>query len=285
MTSRLRIASATLAGIVLFAGSPARAQSVPTGFPLRCEPGQVEVMLLGTYHFAGSSGDAVSTPADDILSPLRQRELDELVARLAPWAPQQVAVEWPYHFADSTAARYARWRSPEGYPSRNEVAQVGFRLAARLGHARVYPIDFAMRIDNDSLAPLFAREPRFAARSDSLMAVLRAASAADAAAHRARSITEQLRVANSEARLRGGNSLGMFGAMLPAGDGDNLAGPQLLARWYERNFVMAHYLTRIVEPSTTRVLLLVGSGHVPALRNILDESPAFCPVSPLALLQ
>jgi hypothetical protein len=32
------------------------------------------------------------------------------------------------------------------------------------------------------------------------------------------------------------------------------------------------------------VLVIVGSGHVPPMRNILDESPDFCPVSPLQRL-
>lgn len=77
----------------------------------------------------------------------------------------------------------------------------------------------------------------------------------------------------------------MFGIMLPAGEGANLGGPQLLGRWYERNIVMAHNLGRVLLPGTRRVLVLVRSGHVPALRNILHESPDFCPVSPLLYLR
>jgi hypothetical protein len=48
---------------------------------------------------------------------------------------------------------------------------------------------------------------------------------------------------------------------------------------------MAHYLTLSLLPGTRRVLVLVGSGHVPPLRNVLDESPELCPVSPLPLLR
>ena len=44
-------------------------------------------------------------------------------------------------------------------------------------------------------------------------------------------------------------------------------------------------LRRALRPGTRRVLVLVGSGHVPPLRNILDESPELCPVSPLPYLQ
>ena len=76
----------------------------------------------------------------------------------------------------------------------------------------------------------------------------------------------------------------MFTYLL-VGEGENRGGPRMLARWYERNFYMAHNLTRVLRPGTRRVLVLVGSGHVPPLRNILDESPQFCPVSPLPYLR
>ena len=47
---------------------------------------------------------------------------------------------------------------------------------------------------------------------------------------------------------------------------------------------MAHNLTRMLRPDVKRILVIVGSGHVPPLRNLLDEAPQFCPISPLSLL-
>lgn len=48
---------------------------------------------------------------------------------------------------------------------------------------------------------------------------------------------------------------------------------------------MAHNLTRILQPSVKRILVIVGSGQVPPLRNVRDEAPRFCPVSPLPYLR
>ncbi len=96
-------------------------------------------------------------------------------------------------------------------------------------------------------------------------------------------VVERLRVANGDSALHAGNSGLMFN-YLALGEGTNRGGPLLLARWYERNFQMAHNLTRVLRPETRRVLVVVGAGHVPPLRNILDESPRFCPVSPLPYL-
>lgn len=258
---------------------------IPAGFPADCAPDQVQVMLLGTYHFAGSTSDATRTNPDDVLVPRRQAEIEDLVTRLATWEPQQIAVEWPFTFADSTQARYDRFRAGTLAPSRNEVVQVGFRLAHRLGHEAVYPIDQQLNMGNDSLPALFERRPDLRKRSDSLGAVLQARSDSRAAWMRSSTIVEILRRGNSEEALHGGNSLGMFGSFIAAGEGSNYGGPQLLAKWYERNIVMVHHITRVLRPGTQRILVLVGSGHVPAMRNILDESPQFCPASPLPLLQ
>jgi hypothetical protein len=257
----------------------------PTGFPAECRPGEVHVMLLGTYHFANPGADAVKQDIDDVLAPKRQREIEDLVERLARWAPDQIAVEWPFSFADSTQARYQRYRAGTLAPSRNEVVQIGFRLAARLGHPAVYPIDYQMPIGNDSLGTLAERRPDLKHARDSILTVLQATADSHAVWMRRMTIVEHLRAANTDEALHGGNSLGMFGSFLPAGEGENYGGPQLLAKWYERNIRMAHHLTRVLRPETDRVLVIVGSGHVPALRNILDEAPHFCPVSPLPYLR
>lgn len=258
---------------------------VPTGFPARCEAGQVEVMLLGTYHFAGAARDAVQTEVDDVLTPRRQRELDALATRLAAWAPDQIAVEWPADFADSTRARYAAYRAGTLPPSRNEVVQVGFRLAARLGHDTVHPIDHQMPIGNDSIGVLLERRPDLRQRNDDLLRALQAEADSQSSWRRGATMAEHLHALNDERALRGGNSRGMFGSFLDAGEGGNYGGPSLLARWYERNLRMAHNLTRVLRPGTRRVLVLVGAGHVPPLRNVLDEAPQLCPVSPLPLLR
>ena len=260
----------------------ALAQS-PTGFPAECHPAETQVLLVGTYHFAGST-DVVQSPASDILSARRQTELDDLVVRLAEWRPDQIAIEWPLAFSDSTAIRYRRYVAAGTTRSRNEVDQVAFRLARRLRHPTVYPIDHGMSVGNDSIGALLARRPDLHARREALVAALRARTDSIAKWRLGTSLVEHFREINSDASLSRGNSESMFGSWLPAGEGTNIGGPQLLARWYERNIIMVHNLTRVRKRDTRRILVLVGSGHVPAMRNILHESPDFCPVSPLPVL-
>jgi hypothetical protein len=276
-----------LGGLALLA-SVAVAQTPetrPTGFPDRCRPGEVQVMLLGTYHFANPGRDAVKQDIDDVLASHRQQEIEDLVQRLARWEPDQIAVEWPFSFADSTQARYERFRNGTLPPNRNEVVQVGFRLAAKLGHPSVHPIDHQMPIGNDSIAAVVKRRPEFQRAGDSLTRAMQARADSEAPLMRRTTIVEHLYLANTDDELHGRNSLGMFGTLLPVGEGQNYGGPQILAKWYERNIYMVHNIMRVLRPGTDRVLVIVGSGQVPPMRNVLDESPHFCPVSPLPYLR
>jgi hypothetical protein len=265
---------------------PAQTADRPTGFPAVCDRGEVQVMLLGTYHFANPGRDVIKQDIDDVLQPKRQAELEELVSRLAAWKPDRVAVEQRFSRTDTVRARYARYLANTLAPNRNEVVQIGFRLASRLGHDAVYPIDDDSGLDlNDSLKAVDRRRPEFRKTRDSIDAVLQEEANAFNRWMRTTTIREHLLRLNGEESLRRGNSLGMFGGFLHAGEGQNYGGPQFLAQWYARNFNMAHNLTRMLQSDVRRILVVVGGGHVVPLRNLLDEAPQFCPVSPLSLLR
>jgi hypothetical protein len=265
-----------------------QAQTVdrPTGFPTVCAASEVQVMLLGSYHFANSGRDVIKQDIDDVLRPRRQAELEDLVTRLAAWKPDRIAVEWPISQTDTARARYARYRSKTLEPSRNEMVQIGFRLASRLGHDWVYPIDDDSYLDlNDSLKAVMQRRPEFARTRDSIVAILQKEAEATNAWMRTTPVREHLLRLNSDEALHAGNSRGMFGGYLHMGEAQNYGGPQFLTQWYARNINMAHNLTRVARSGVRRIVVVVGSGHVMPLRSLLDEAPQFCPVSPLSFLR
>lgn len=265
-------------------------------------PEQVRVLLLGCYHMDNPGLDEVNVDADDVLGPDRQAELRALVDRLAGWAPDRVAVERPYERREAVNALYREYhdgeraydeeqrvdplhpeRSDPTAECRSEVVQVGFRLADRFRHERVYPIDEPTDLGNEDAAELEERGfdperkvpvglPDFAAHERESNRRLASST-----------VTEYLRWINREEHLRF-NHEGMFGRYLRWGEGDNYGGPRALATWYDRNIRMAHHLWRAVERGDDRVLVVVGSGHVRVLRHLLGESPQFCPVDPLKLL-
>lgn len=259
-------------------------QPNPTVWPA-CAPGQIEVMLVGTAHMANQNLDAQNVDVPDVRTPELQAELDELTRRLAAYAPQKVMIEWVLGAEDARAdSAYAAYLAAEGQTeSREEIEQVAFRLARRLGHDAVYPIDFARRNDWGGIQAYAVAGGVIKHTMDYNALVPERLRVDPNAVIRELSMTEYHAWLNDDTALRG-NHFGMFAGALGAGSGDAYPGPELIASWYGRNLNMVHHVLRHVEPGDERVLVLVGAGHVRVMRHFLDEAPHFCPVSPLPLL-
>src|SRR5215218_6554154 len=144
MNRSARIAAMALATAALSAGPEvARAQASTSSTNPTCGEGRSPIMILGLYHMANPGLDAVNVAADDVLLPRRQKEIQDLVNRLARFRPTKIAVEAPYR---STAVpdRYKQYVAGTYALSRNETEQIGFRLAKQLSLPGVTPIDFPM---------------------------------------------------------------------------------------------------------------------------------------------
>jgi hypothetical protein len=265
-------------------------------------PEQVEIVLLGTYHMDEPGLDAVNVDAGDVLAPVRQREIETLVSNLERARPDCVAVERPASRAEAVNEVYAQYRDgevdydeehafdprhperdEEGMACRSEVVQVGFRLADRLGHDRVVPVDVPERLGDDPDFEALEESGHEPAPKVDVPRIDREELQATLEERLAEStITAYHRFLNEEAALH--HNDGMFDEFLRHGEGDNYAGPDALARWYRRNLRMVHNVWRAVDAETDRVLFVVGGGHVHVLRDLLTEFPQFCPVSPLPYL-
>lgn len=266
-----------------------------------CEDEQVQVMLLGTFHMDNPGLDEVNVEADDVLAPERQVELETLTDQLAAWKPERIAIEWPYEWQDGVDSLYEEFRSGERaygddegidldslfdaeVTCRNECVQIGFRLAARLEHERVYPIDDPTVVSN---ADFEALEDRGFEPEDKVDFVLPDPEQQKQEMDRRladSTVPEFLRWENKEEQLRFNHDW-MFARGIRWGEDDNFGGPQMLGTWYDRNLRMVHNLWRAIDSGDERALVLVGSGHVRALRHLLTEAPMFCPVSPLPYLE
>jgi hypothetical protein len=101
------------------------------------------LLILGVYHMDNPGMDAKNVQADDVRAPKRQLELEQLAEKLARFAPTKIAIEAPYR-NETWPDRYRKFLNGDYVLGRNEIEQVGFRLAKRLGHPTIYPVDFPM---------------------------------------------------------------------------------------------------------------------------------------------
>lgn len=234
-----------------------------------CAAEQVQVMVLGTFHFAQAEGV-------DILGTERQRELGQLLDELAKFAPDKVTVEYAYARNDELHTQYARYLeiAEDGLGSRNEIHQVGFRLARRLGHDRVHGVDVPMNLWHDSIQVFDDQYPRARGQLRREWDVRYPPGPTPIADT---PLTELLRPWNTD------DHPGMqeYGLFMPLVEGDVYAGALKLRPWYDRNLRIVQNLFRVLDEDDGRILLVIGGSHIPVLRHIIDATPQLCAVEAL----
>jgi len=253
--------------------------------------GDVPVLVLGTYHMNNPGRDLHNVEADDVLAPRRQAEIERLVNRLATFRPTKICVEVQAARAEAGGGegaadfcdRFPSYLDGTMAPSRNEVYQIAFRLAAQLGHEAVYPVDVDGPLPFD-----FAKVQQFAQAHGLLPILDRARSDAERATAemaelmRNGTVTEVLAKTNEPATLARMQVPYIDAIARIAKDGE-YPGTDVVAGWYGRNLRIFANFSELAAPGD-RILLLFGAGHAWYLRQFVRESRQFRLEDPLPYL-
>ncbi|WP_350284383.1 DUF5694 domain-containing protein [uncultured Croceitalea sp.] len=245
---------------------------------------RTKVSVLGMFHFSNPGLDDYKHKFPfDILSQERQKQLAQLLDALEEFRPTKILVENPRITNDSVLNKaYQEFLKADFDISErtSETYQIGFKLAKRLGHSKIYASDterlkwFGADIDDstyDEEAYLrsldqYKKFKRYDYQSksrfeDSLKSVL--------------PLKNYLRFLNTPSnRLK--NHQGYLTEWAVIGAGDLYNGADATARWYQRNlriFANAYDITDLSKEE--RMLLIYGSGHVWTLRQLFKDSPDF----------
>ena len=272
---------AGIAALVVAAGGLAAAQPGPE---IAAPP--IDVMVLGTYHFANPGRDIHNTKVDDALKPRRQRELEALAVALAEYRPTKIMVERVPPTADLKDPFYARLTPAEFATNRNERVQIGYRLARRLGHQTVYAIDEQPGPGEPDYFPFdavvqWAKANGAEPRLNALLADGAKLSRRTEQLQRV-SIPHALAEINRPAATR--NDQRFYYELLALGDANKQPGADLNAMWYLRNAKIFAKLRLAATPGD-RVLVVYGSGHNYWLRHFADTAPGFRNVDPVPYLE
>ncbi|MFB0611661.1 DUF5694 domain-containing protein [Aurantiacibacter poecillastricola] len=246
----------------------------------------VQVMVLGTYHWANPGRDVANVTVDDVLSDRRQAEIAELADTLSRWEPTKIAVESVEHAPDFVVPDFAEVDTLLK-TQRNESIQLGYRLADMLGHNAVYGIDEQGDDGEPDYFPFgavqeFAEANGQAQITEQVMAIAQAAAQESERDLAAQTIAESLIPHNRADELDARHDQ-LYYSMLRVGDGDSQPGAELNAYWYMRNAQMFAKLDMVAEPGD-RILLIVGSGHTTWLRHFVRRMPGYELVDALPFL-
>lgn len=240
-------------------------------------PVPVEVMILGSYHFANPGADMVNLEVDDMLTPRRQREIQILTDTLAKWQPTRIAVEGTAQPPSLELEDYAQ-TDELLTTDRNESIQIGYRLARMLGHSAVYGFDERSGEGEPDYFPMgrvqaFAQENGGIEQLNDMFGKVQARVAEEQAKLPVQSVAESL-IFHNRRDLVDAEHDRIYYSMLSIGDGDQQPGAELNAYWYMRNAKMFAKIGMIAEPGD-KVLVIAGSGHATWLRHFAERMPGY----------
>ncbi|WP_460525637.1 DUF5694 domain-containing protein [Flindersiella endophytica] len=243
---------------------------------------KLRALLVGTYHFQSrpGGGGEDAEPAS-MKTPEKQAELDHVVELLAAYEPTKVMVQAPYAMAKQVITQYTLYRFGTYEPGQNEVHQVGYRLARRLGHDEIFPIDVLHRWWEPGIEEVTAKSPAAAELLDQIQQRLRTADRADDEDYD-RTVAQRLAALNAGEQGTSGLE-DYLTAWVRLVDGDNYAGADVVGNWYHRNLRIYANLLRSAQPGD-RLLVFYGAAHIPVLRQLLSASGQFVLDDPLDYL-
>ncbi|MGR4877264.1 DUF5694 domain-containing protein [Pseudoxanthomonas sp. LARHCG66] len=224
------------------------------------------VIVIGTYHFSNPGQDQANVESVDVTVPRRQAELQAVTDALARFQPTFVGVEWPAEAARDNYARYLDGTLPA---SRNEVVQLGFRLAKQVGLERVHGLDVPGDFPFEPLSA-WAQANGKSGDLQALMAQAEGITARITALQTTHSIGGVLREMNTPQALD--EAASFYAEFLRYGSGEQQPGVELNAAWAKRNFAICARLLQALKPGD-RAVVFYGQGHVPQLAACLRSAP------------
>ena len=232
-------------------------------------PARAEVLVLGVYHMANPGRDIHNTQADDVLAPKRQGEMTQLVEVLKKFRPTKIAVE--RNPGDNRiTAPYADYLAGKHELTRNEIEQIGFRLAKELGHKAVYGVD----ADGEFPYPRVVKYAQATGRSkefDALNGEVGNMVKAQNAYLASHSILETLLYLNSDDKVA--EAVGFYYRQAHFGEAWDWAGADLIADWFRRNVRIYSNVIQLTDSPNERVLVIFGSGHTGWLQQNFASDP------------
>jgi len=256
-----------LAGAMVVAGGAAPA----------ADPAKPALLILGAPHFGNPGRDTVNVRVPDVLTPERQREIEAIVERLAAFRPTRVAVEWPADEQARLDRRYADYRAGRFVLTANERDQIGLRLAARLGLARVDAVDWSgdapgQQADYDY--PAWAEAHGRGAEWRAWVGRFQAEADADARLMACTPVSSWVRRVNTP-DYRLANHRTYYYVARIGDDGGVNPGAAWVGTWYTRNLRILNNLRAIAPGPRDRIVAIYGAGHGHLLDQQARESGAF----------
>lgn len=241
-----------------------------------------QILLVGTFHFGYPGLDGHKTKDEnklDILSPLRQEELSELLAYIKQFRPTKIMIETGSN-TSYLMNRMRRWKLGKEKLRRSESDQIGIRLCHELQLDTIYGVDanslsYDLFNSKDSICADQLLGKYFSDREDNTNPFEERYwnwyDKEDELAYETH-LLDYFKYMNEDKninRLHGHYILSDQYADYNGMDG------WLLLNWYSRNLRIVKNIQTIETNPDDRILVLFGAGHLAILMQQFEATPEY----------
>ena len=249
-------------------------------FPILEKQNKIPIMVLGTFHFNFSQNVSDMKGEDnfDVYANKRQEELNILIKKLKAFKPTKIAVEMmlpEQAMMDSLFKAYCdgTWKL-----GRNEVYQVGFRLAKELGLKGVSCVDTRPeQVELDTTVTdleLYAKQRGELEKWEAYNEPNKRTNTYIEKLRTNMSISDYLIFLNTDKVKRRYKQFFLTG-LVEVGTGHTYIGADLTGYWYRRNTRIFANVKRLVSSENERILIIYGNSHAWVLEELFKASPEF----------
>ena len=258
------------------------------------------IMILGSPLLANWGGNLYNTKMDDVLTPKRQAEIQELIDQLARFKPTKVAGAADTRREAEHQLEYDAYLQDDFQLQRHEMHQIGFRLAKQTGHSKIYCVGYfgtkeSPRLPESKIDWATFMDFRTFAKTHDQEHFLRSPPLTEGKIVTDRegttwiepekyvAIIDIYRRSNAPENTLADHQWYLTSARI--GLGDKYPGANwVVHNWYAMNLKIFVNLTRITESPDDRILLIIGAGHVYLIQQFLEDSGDYIVESPLQYL-
>jgi hypothetical protein len=263
--------AAILSCLILIGAGACADQTDVNDSQVGTNPDLIQVMVIGTYHFDNPGQDVVNIEASDMLSPSKQAELAAISKAITAFRPTAVAVDATAD-APYTDEGWTKFTRADLSTDRNEIVQLGYRIASDASVDRVYAIDEQTSDGEPSYFPIgpvrkLATDLGQEQELSATFRYLEEWGAAFQASQNEKTVSELLLTV-------GELSDSLYWNILKFGDGENQPGPELAAYWFLRNAKIFNKLHQVANPGD-RIVVVYGAGHSAWLREIVERTDGY----------
>ena len=225
----------------------------------------MEILLVGTIHL-GYTPD-VNTLSEHDTDKYSDIHFEQLTADLAKFQADQVFVEYPFESQKHVNAIYRSEDVNEGFKE-NEIYQIGFRLAKKLGHKEIYAVDWNEQPEESIHLGLVA-EGKSKVEYEKIMERIQTVIKKLSSIIQQGDIIKLYKYINSEEYITNDHKVYVDLMQLE----DEIAFEWVSKYWYYRNLRIVQNIKRSIKPETKRAVILYGAGHNYLMKQQLEDDP------------